>query len=261
MSKFSKFTRLFRKAERELESDIKAEEKKIVEFVRYEETRLARFLYMLLRKIAAPLIRFLWLSEVEGLHNIPKEGPVIIALNHESYFDFLCISAVLDRRLHFLAAEKFFDSRLWRPLMRVTGQIKVNRKHPDKSKVFEQVYYALEDGRAIGIFPEGTRSHDGKLQKAYSGVGRIALTAKAPIVPVGLIGTYEIMSRHDKFPKLKKAKIKIGEPMHFKEFHDINHDESHYRHVTDTVMNKIGEMVNEAYPQEETKVIEGKVVQ
>lgn len=227
---------------------LRKEERKIEEFVEYEETLLAKFGYALLRKILAPFIRLFWVAEVEGLHNIPKEGAVIIASNHESYFDFLCFGSISPRKIHYLAAEKFFESKLWRPLMNMTGQIKVDRKHPDKTKVFSQVFSALNQGRMIGIFPEGTRSPDGKLLKAFKGVGRIALKSKTPIVPVGIIGTYEIMSRHDKYPKLKKAKIKIGAPMHFKELHDVNHSDEHYAVVTDKVMLKIAELAGKEYP-------------
>ena len=224
------------------------EEKKVEEFVEYEETLIAKWGYAVLRKIMAPFVRLFWIAEVEGLHNIPKDGAVIVASNHESYFDFLCFASISPRKIHYLAAEKFFESRLWKPLMKLTGQIRIDRKHPDKTKVFQQVFSALNQGRMIGIFPEGTRSPDGKLLKAFTGVGRIALKSKTPIVPVGMIGTYEIMSRHDKYPKLKKAKIKIGEPLHFKEFHDIEHDHIHYKTVTDKVMLKIAELTGEEYP-------------
>jgi len=148
-----------------------------------------------------------------------------------------------------LAAEKFFESRFWRPLMHLTGQIRVNRKSHDKDKVYQNVFSALRQGRVIGIFPEGTRSPNGKLLKAFTGVAQFALKTKTPVVPVGIIGAFEIWSRHDKFPKFrKKIKIKIGEPMNFPEYYNIDHAQEHFRAVTDKIMLKIAELVGEEYP-------------
>ena len=135
--------------------------------------------------------------------------------------------------------------------MKLTGQIMVDRKSSDHTVTLGKVYSALDQGRMIGIFPEGTRSLDGKLQKAFTGVGKIALSKKVPIIPVGLIGTFEILAKGKKLPKLKKATIKIGEPMHFKEYHDIEHKAEHYRIVTDKVMLKVAELSGKEYPHVE----------
>lgn len=250
-----KFKRFFLKKEKIVSGDIKnieklikKEEEKAVEIIEYEETRLARWGYSFIKKIFGPIVRGMWVAEIEGLHNIPSEGPVIIASNHESYFDFICFIAASPRKIHYLAAEKFYTSKAWRPLMNITGQIKVEREAHDKSQVHKLVHSALSQGRMIGIFPEGTRSSDGKMQRAFTGVAKFALKTKTPVIPVGIIGTYEIMSRHDKFPKFsKKARIKIGKPMYFKEFHDMEHTENHFRFVTDKIMLKIGELVGKKY--------------
>lgn len=250
----TKIKRLFKKTEKEIEKDvskigeeIKDIAKADIEFFEYEEKLFAKWGYSIIRKTLGPIIRWLWVSEIEGLENIPKNGPVIIASNHESYFDFLCFTAASPRKIHYMAAEKFFNKAVWKQLMQLTGQIRVDRKHPDKSKVFQQVFSALKQGRMMGIFPEGTRSPDGKLLKAFTGVAKIALQAKVPVVPVGMIGTYEIMSRHDKRPKLKKAKIKIGKPIYFNEYHNIEHKDHHFREVTDKIMLEIAELTGEKY--------------
>lgn len=227
--------------------EIKKDFEEISEFIEYEETRLSKWGYSLIKKLFGPLVRQLWIEEIEGIENIPADGPVIIASNHESYFDFICFTAASPRKIHYLAAEKFFDKAVWKQLMRLTGQIKVDRKHPDKVRVFQQVFSALKQNRMIGIFPEGTRSPDGKLLKAFTGVAKIALPAKVPVIPIGMIGTYEIMSRHDKRPKLKKAKIKIGKPLHFHEYHDIEHQEHHFREATDKIMLEIAKLAGEEY--------------
>lgn len=218
-----------------------------VQFIEYQETVFAKWGYSMIKTLFSPIIRWIWVKEIEGLHNIPKEGSVIIASNHESYFDFLCSIAVFPRKVHYLAAEVFYANPFWRPLMKLTGQIKVDRKSNNKAETHRLVYSALSQERMIGIFPEGTRSPDGKIGQTQVGVAMYALKAKIPVVPVGIVGTYEIMSRHDRLPKFKKAKIIIGEPMHFQEYRDIVHTKAHLRYVTDRIMLKIAELTGKEY--------------
>lgn len=227
-------------------------EKEIAEFIEYQETRLAKWGYSLIKKIFGPIVRKIWVHEIEGLENIPKEGPVIIASNHESYFDFICFIAASPRKIHYLAAEKFYKSRFWRPLMEITGQIKVDRTSQDKHHVHKIVFSALKQQRMVGIFPEGTRSRDGKMLKAFVGVAKYALQAQVPIVPVGVIGTRDIMAPHEKRPRFnKKARIKIGEPMYFHEHYGKEHDDKLLRGVTDKIMLKIAELAEKEYPHAE----------
>jgi len=215
----------------------------------YYETRAVKIAYPIIRGVLGPLVRGLWIEKVEGLENIPKEGPVIVASNHQSYFDFLCFTAVCPRKVHYLAAEKFYKSKMWRPVMNLTGQIKVERTAHDKSQVYSTVYSALNQGRIIGIFPEGTRSSDGEIHKPFTGVAKFALNAKVPVLPVGIIGTYDIMSRYDKRPKFRgaKAKIRIGKPMYFPEYYDAELTDNVYKLVTDKIMDKVAELAEKKY--------------
>jgi len=215
----------------------------------FNETRRVKIGYSLARKIFGPLIRKVWIEKIEGLENIPKEGPVIIASNHQSYFDFLCFIAASPRKVHYLAAEKFYKNRMWRPVMNLTGQIKVERTAHNKGEVYNKVYSALDQGKMIGIFPEGTRSSDGEIHKPFTGVAKFALNAKVPILPVGIIGTYNIMSRHDKRPKFRgaKAKIRIGKPMYFSQYSNIQPTDRDYKLVTDKIMDSIAELAEKKY--------------
>ena len=175
-------------------------------------------MYRLIKIFISPIIRAIWIRKVEGIENIPKKGKIIIASNHESYFDFLCFAAVCPRPVYYLAGEVFFKKWWWRPLMKMTNQIRVDRTSNNTSDSINKALEVLDQGKAFGIFPEGTRSGDGKLQKAFTGVARIALQAKCMVVPVGMIGTYEIMSRHDKHPHLNKCEIKIGQPINLESY-------------------------------------------
>jgi 1-acyl-sn-glycerol-3-phosphate acyltransferase len=124
--------------------------------------------------------------------------------------------------------------------MRLTGQIKVERSDKDKTEVYRKAREALKKGRVIGIFPEGTRSPSGEIQKTYTGVAKFALENKVPVIPIGIKGTFEIMSRYDKSPKLKKEiEINIGRPLFFEEYHNKEKNEDVYRQVTDIVMGEI----------------------
>ncbi len=196
--------------------------------------------YWIVKILFGPVVRLIWVKKVKGLNNIPKKGACIIAANHSSYFDFICLMAVLPRRVHFLAAEKFFKSFFWSPIMKLTGQIKVERKNKDKSEVHHKVSRILKSGGVIGIFPEGTRSPKGRIEKTYTGVGQFALLNKAPVVPVGIKGTFEIMSRFDRFPKLKKnAEIIIGKPIAFREYYTQDYNKQIFREITDKIMERI----------------------
>jgi 1-acyl-sn-glycerol-3-phosphate acyltransferase len=168
-------------------------------------------IFWLIKITIGNFIKLIWLNKVTGLENIPKKKAFIISANHLSYFDFLMLAAVCPRRIYFLAGEVFFRKWQWKWLVKATKQIKVDRNSKDKSKSIKEVIKYLKEGKVIGIFPEGTRSADGKIHDFYNGAVRIALKSKVPIVPVGIKGTYEIMSKFDKFPKFnKKCDINFG---------------------------------------------------
>lgn len=210
-------------------------------------------IYGILRRIVRILVSIFWIKETTGFENLPKKGSVIVAMNHQSYFDFLCLAAMSPRNIHFLAAEKFFEHKAWSLLMRVTRQVKVDRASHDKQEMHKLVHSHIDDGRVIGIFPEGTRAPDEfEMLKAFCGVGKYALAKKVPVVPVGIKGTFQVMSRHDKSFKLRRVvSIHVGKPMSFEDYHKKEkHDELDYRAVTHAVMQKISELSGKRYPHE-----------
>jgi len=172
--------------------------------------------YWVFKFIFTPILKIIWIKKIEGLSNIPKRGPFVIAANHSSYFDFLILPAIFPMRIYFLAAEKFFDHPVWRIIMKLTGQIKVDRKADDKTDVYKKALEVLNDGGVLCIFPEGTRSSTRELQRAYCGVSKISYLSKTVILPVAIKNTYDIMSRHDRMPKFTKTcEIVIREPIPF----------------------------------------------
>jgi 1-acyl-sn-glycerol-3-phosphate acyltransferase len=215
----------------------------------YHDNIFLRFSYSFIKLTLGTFVRLVWVKKVEGIENIPKAGAVIVAFNHQSYFDFLCFISISPRKIHFLSAEKFFSHPLWGPLVKMTGQIKVERESHDKGNLDEIILKHLERGKMVGIFPEGTRSpFEKEMLEAFTGVAKYALRGGVPVLPVGIKGTYEVMAKHDKKPKLKKiVTIHIGTPMHFAEYSHFKADKKTYRLLTDKVMLEIARLSGKNY--------------
>ncbi len=199
-------------------------------------------------KLFAPLVRMLWISEVHGLEHIPRQGPCLVASNHESHFDFILFTAAVDRKIHYLAAEKYFEHPIWKWVLSFMGCIRVDRYSAMNVRAYKEITRVVKQGRLIGIFPEGTRSPNGKLMKAKNGVAHLAIKSGLPVIPVGMRGTWEIMSSREKKPKMRKASIHIGEPLRFDNLKDQHPDEELLKQTTDTIMLRIAELTGEKYP-------------
>jgi 1-acyl-sn-glycerol-3-phosphate acyltransferase len=210
--------------------------------------RLIRFLIFF---PVRSLVRLIWIKKINGLENLPKNQPLIIAANHQSYFDFISLISVLPFKVVFLAAEKFWSSNFWRPIVEATGQIKVERDSKDKEKAMRLATGVLEKGGVLGIFPQGTRSRSGEIEKTYTGVAKIALASRAMVVPVGIRGAYRVFSPCMKRPKFKKIiEIHIGKPMDFTSFSKQEKNPDLYRKLTNKIMTEIAELSNKKYKEE-----------
>ncbi len=216
----------------------------------YHDSFFLDLLYDVTKLILGTIVRTIWVKKTEGLDNIPKKGPAIMAFNHQSFFDFLCFVSVCPRHIHYLSAEKFFTHKLWSILMKVTGQIKVNRLDHDKSVLHNTIQSHLSHGKIIGIFPEGTRSpYEKDMLIAFTGVAKYAIRGKVPVIPVGIKGTYDVMAKHDKKPKFKKiVTFHIGKPIHFTEHYHLNLEESDYRMLTEKIIMEISKLSDRNYP-------------
>ncbi|MEN9604504.1 MAG: hypothetical protein RJB39_189 [Candidatus Parcubacteria bacterium] len=212
--------------------------------------------YGLTRFFIGPLIRAIWVKDHQNTHHIKRhKGGAIIAANHQSFFDFLCLASVSGRNIHFLSAEKFFKHRWWRKLMKITGQIRVDRHAEDKSAVHISVKDHVTRKQLVGIFPEGTRSPSAtEMLKAYTGIARYALEHRIPIIPVGIKGAHEIHNIVDKKLNFKKSvRVAVGEPMYFEKYYDRGTDHEVLIEVTEHVMKKIEELSGKIYPHYESK--------
>lgn len=178
-------------------------------------------LYEVLHAVVPPLARAVWRPTVEGIENVPMEGPVLFASNHLSFIDSVVIPIVAPRKVVFLAKAEYFNGpglkgRLSKAWFEGLGMVPVDRK--DTRAALNSLDVALDvlgKGEAFGIYPEGTRSRDGRLYRGRTGVAQLALTAGVPVVPVGLIGTAELQPVDSRWPRRVPVTIRFGAPLDF----------------------------------------------
>jgi 1-acyl-sn-glycerol-3-phosphate acyltransferase len=176
--------------------------------------------YALGRFVVAPLARVVYRPHVEGRAGVPKSGPVIFASNHLSFIDSIAIPVAAPRPVHFLAKSSYFDGSgpagwLSRQFFTAIGAVPVQRGAGQAAlDALEQQRTLLAQGNAVALYPEGTRSLDGRLYKGRTGVAFLALQTGAPVVPVGLIGTDKVMPVGATMPSLThRVTVRFGEPL------------------------------------------------
>lgn len=178
------------------------------------------FTYYFARAVLVPLTRLIYRPRVEGRGNIPRKGKVIFASNHLSFIDSMIIPMFAPRPVYFLAKSSYFDGpgfRGWlsRQIFTAIGATPVQRGAGQAAlDALDQQRRILASGRAIALYPEGTRSLDGRLYKGRTGVAFLALEEGAQVVPVGLIGTNEVMPVGAKLPKRRpRVTVRYGKPL------------------------------------------------
>jgi 1-acyl-sn-glycerol-3-phosphate acyltransferase len=199
-------------------------------------------LYEAVHTVVPPVAKLIWRPHVEGLENVPRTGPVIVASNHLSFADSMVIPIVVPRKVVFLAKEDYFTGTgvkgaLLRGWFEGIGMIPVDRD--DTASALESLDIALEvlaRGEAFGIYPEGARSRDGRLYRGRTGVAHLALTSGAPVVPVGLVGTDRLQPIGATLPRLARVTLRFGAPLDFRGRADGVPLGRARREVTDEVM-------------------------
>lgn len=202
-------------------------------------------LYEVLHATVPPVARAVWRPTVEGIENVPMSGPVLIASNHLSFADSVVIPIVAPRKVVFLAKSEYFTGsgvkgRLSKAWFEGLGMVPVDRS--DTRAALNSLDIALEvlgRGDAFGIYPEGTRSRDGRLYRGRTGIAQLALTAGAPVVPVGLIGTEDLQPVDSNWPRRAKVTIRFGEPIDFAGRFDGVAPGRARREATDEIMDAI----------------------
>jgi 1-acyl-sn-glycerol-3-phosphate acyltransferase len=206
--------------------------------------------YGILRAFLTPFLMILFRPKVKGLRNVPGNGPLIIASNHLSFSDSIFMPLVVPRKVTFLAKSEYFTSPGPKGLLKkltfiALGQVPVDRSGGRRSEAaLITGLKILAEGKCLGIYPEGTRSPDGRLYKGRTGIARLAIESGAPIIPVAMFNTEKIQPTGTVVPKVMRVGMIFGEPMYFE---GDSTDLLHLRDVTDKIMSTIQEMSGQEY--------------
>ena len=208
---------------------------------------------MFIRYVLAPLVRLVWRPRVRGADRIPATGPVILAANHRAAVDTAFIPLVAPRRVAFLGKAEYFTGRglrgrLMAAFLGALGYIPVDRSNARAGlAALAAGREVLERGGAFGIYPEGTRSLDGKLHRGHTGVASLALSTGAVVVPVGLIGTERVQPVGRLIPRLARVEIRFGRPLEFSRYEGLEGAPAIRRAVTDEIMDAIADLSEQTY--------------
>ncbi|MDP9075745.1 MAG: 1-acyl-sn-glycerol-3-phosphate acyltransferase [Actinomycetota bacterium] len=205
--------------------------------------------YWILKMILTPVLRFFYRVRVEGLEHVPAHGPVILASNHVSFCDSIFLPMVLRRRVTFVAKAEYFEDPKTAWFFRAVGQIPIKREGGSASKrALAAASDVLQHGGMFGIYPEGTRSPDGRLYKGHTGIARLALQCRAPVLAVAMIGTREAQPIGQVMPRLfMPITIRFTEPMRFDRLYDRSDDPLVLRRITDEIMWRLRELSGQEY--------------
>ncbi|MEW2516913.1 lysophospholipid acyltransferase family protein [Actinacidiphila alni] len=211
-------------------------------------------IYRLLKYVfLGPLLRLMFRPRIEGMEHIPDSGRAIVAGNHLSFTDHFVMPAILPRRITFLAKAEYFTGpglkgRLTAAFFRSVGQIPVDRSGGKASQAaVTAAIEVLERDELLGIYPEGTRSHDGRLYRGRTGVAVMALRAQAPVIPCAVLGTFELQPPGRRFPRIGRVTIRFGEPLDFSRFFGMDEQRYVVRSVTDEIMYAIMALSGQEY--------------
>jgi 1-acyl-sn-glycerol-3-phosphate acyltransferase len=210
-------------------------------------------LYEILRRVVAPAAKAIYRPTIEGAENVPHSGAVILAGNHLSFIDSVVIPIVAGRPVAFLAKSEYFEGgnlkeRMVGGILGALGHVPVERAKGRASlAALDVATEVLASGGAFGIYPEGTRSLDGRLHRGHTGVAQLTLTTGAPVVPLALIGTDKMLPKGAKFPRQHPVTIRFGKPLEFSRYDGLADSPPVRRSVTDEIMYAILELSGQEY--------------
>ena len=211
-------------------------------------------LYQLLKHIVlGPPLKLLFRPWVEGMDNIPAHGPAILASNHLSFSDSIFLPLMTPRRITFLAKAEYFTERgikgrLKKGFFAGVGQVPIDRSGGRASEdAIRKGVEILRNGDLLGIYPEGTRSPDGRLYRGKTGIARMALDAGVPVIPVAMINTFDIQPPGQVMPNIMRVGIKIGEPLDFSRYEGMSGDRFVLRSITDEIMYELMQLSGQEY--------------
>jgi len=205
-------------------------------------------------KLVIPPIVELWIRKVYGLENIPRDKPFIIAANHSSFLDdFTLVSIVIkyiNKKVHMYCNDRFYKNKPLGAFLNWAGciPISIQTKNKETNKeAFKLAIRYLGKGEPVGIFPEGGRSLDGKLKEAKTGIAKLALVSKIPVLPIGIIGSFKVFPKGAKFPKLKRFDIKVGKLIYLDKYFGKEDNKKVLKEVITLIMKDIADLTDMEY--------------
>ncbi|MEU9825852.1 lysophospholipid acyltransferase family protein [Micromonospora chersina] len=211
-------------------------------------------LYWLLKYIIlGPLLRLIFRPQIEGLENVPESGPVILASNHLSFSDSIFTPLIVKRKVTFIAKAEYFTGKglkgwLTKMFFVGSGTIPVDRSGGRAARAaLDTQLRVLRSGGIAGIYPEGTRSPDGRLYRGKTGVARLALESGAPVVPMAMLNSDAIQPTGQIIPNLGRVRIRFGAPLDFSRYAGMSGDRFVERAVTDEIMYELMELSGREY--------------
>ncbi len=212
--------------------------------------------YWLLKVALAPVFHLLWRVRVDGSEHVPAQGAALLAANHQSFCDSLFLPLVVPRKVTFLAKAEYFDSPSTAWFFRALGQIPVRRASEETERALETAADALAEGRVVAVYPEGTRSLDGRVHRGRTGVARLSRECGVPIVPVGIQGTAGVQPVGKRLMRPgRTVVVRFGPPMRMIPAPDrahplTDHDHRQCRAFTDALMREIARLSGQQYIDE-----------
>jgi 1-acyl-sn-glycerol-3-phosphate acyltransferase len=210
--------------------------------------------YFLLKNIVlGPVLKVLFRPWVRGSEKIPTDGAAILASNHLSFSDSIFLPLMLRRPVVFLAKSEYFTGKgikgtLSRWFFKGTGQLPIDRSGGKASEAaLNTGLGVLGQGQLLGIYPEGTRSPDGRLFRGRTGIARMVLEAKVPVFPVAMIDTEKVQPIGRRFPRIRRIGVVVGEPLDFSRFTGMEGDRLVLRAVTDEILYELMKLSGQEY--------------
>ena len=211
------------------------------------------FYWLLKWVLVGPLLKLVFRPQVEGVEHVPAEGPAILASNHLSYADWLFMPLTLPRRVTFVAKAEYFSTpglKGWfqKKFFSGAGQVPIDRSGASAAEgALAAAERILGEGGLFGIYPEGTRSHDGRLYRGKTGVARLALETRCPVVPVAVVGTDVVAPPGKKFGAITRPVVRFGAPLDFSRYEGLENDRFILRSITDEIMYEIMRLSGQEY--------------
>jgi 1-acyl-sn-glycerol-3-phosphate acyltransferase len=213
--------------------------------------------YLLFKYVLiGPVLWVIGRPRITGMHHIPKSGPVILASNHKAVADSFFLALMIRRRMTFVAKAEYFNRKgfkgwLMRWFFTAVGQVSIDRNDPDAAAgALRTAERILREGGIWGIYPEGTRSPDGRLYKGKTGVMRVALTTGAPVLPVVMTGTEQVNPRGSRRLRFGRVGITVGAPLDLARFAELAQDRRVVRSATDQLMAELHRASGQEYVDE-----------